>query len=257
VLVTLACSSRPGVQTGGGGTDGAAGSSGVAGSGIAGSPGLAGSTGVGGSTGLAGSTGLEGSAGTRGGDLAAMFDVCTCACTCADGGGTARDTPCRPRAGELCTCDMLCGNACAKSGLGALVSATGSCAHTAVPVLWSCPLTGYGTGDGCTCGCGAQDPDCGGTTAGSCRLCNANGSCATNCTQISPTDGTTCTDIPATWRCSPGFFGRGDGCDCGCGAVDPDCVDATQAACEFCGNPGSCAVTQCDDISATDNGTCR
>src|SRR6266508_2867781 len=110
VLVTLACSSRPGVQTGGGGTDGAAGSSGVAGSGIAGSPGLA------------GSTGLEGSAGTRGGDLAAMFDVCTCACTCADGGGTARDTPCRPRAGELCTCDMLCGNACAKSGLGALVS---------------------------------------------------------------------------------------------------------------------------------------
>ncbi|NBO71209.1 hypothetical protein EBV26_12130 [bacterium] len=30
-------------------------------------------------------------------------------------------------------------------------------------------------------------------------------------------------DIPATWTCNPLFYGSKDGCDCECGAWDPDC----------------------------------
>jgi len=27
----------------------------------------------------------------------------------------------------------------------------------------------------------------------------------------------------AFWTCDPGWYGTGDGCDCGCGIADPDC----------------------------------
>jgi len=30
-------------------------------------------------------------------------------------------------------------------------------------------------------------------------------------------------DVPATWTCNPLFYGSKDGCDCQCGAWDPDC----------------------------------
>jgi hypothetical protein len=33
-------------------------------------------------------------------------------------------------------------------------------------------------------------------------------------------------DVPSTWTCNPLFYGSKDGCDCQCGAWDPDC-DAT------------------------------
>jgi hypothetical protein len=36
-------------------------------------------------------------------------------------------------------------------------------------------------------------------------------------------------DVPATWRCNPLFYGSKDGCDCECGAWDPDCDTATSA----------------------------
>ena len=29
--------------------------------------------------------------------------------------------------------------------------------------------------------------------------------------------------VPSTWTCNPLFFGSKDGCDCNCGAWDPDC----------------------------------
>jgi len=46
--------------------------------------------------------------------------------------------------------------------------------------------------------------------------------------------------VPAEWRCSSSFFATGDGCDCGCGAVDPDCADETVGSCDYCDNIGSC-----------------
>ena len=47
--------------------------------------------------------------------------------------------------------------------------------------------------------------------------------------------------LPSGWTCPQDFYGMGDGCDCGCGAHDPDCpVQLTLSDCEFthCPNNG-------------------
>ena len=31
--------------------------------------------------------------------------------------------------------------------------------------------------------------------------------------------------VPPEWVCAPELFGTGNGCDCECGIVDPDCAD--------------------------------
>jgi hypothetical protein len=36
-------------------------------------------------------------------------------------------------------------------------------------------------------------------------------------------------DVPSTWTCNPLFYGSKDGCDCECGAWDPDC-DLTKSS---------------------------
>ena len=54
---------------------------------------------------------------------------------------------------------------------------------------------------------------------------------------------------PATWTCSEVTYGTGDGCDCGCGALDPDCADAVERwhsawncdAGQVCVAPGICS----------------
>lgn len=62
------------------------------------------------------------------------------------------------------------------------------------------------------------------------------------------------------WTCTTGFYAAGDGCDCGCGIVDPDCPDGTAASCDFCiEGSGSCVPTGVDCEQAVlpdDNGTC-
>lgn len=45
--------------------------------------------------------------------------------------------------------------------------------------------------------------------------------------------GVACEALPAPWVCSVVYYGSGDGCDCGCGAADPDCADTTVWACDF------------------------
>ena len=35
-------------------------------------------------------------------------------------------------------------------------------------------------------------------------------------------------DVPSTWTCNPLFYGSKDGCDCACGAWDPDCDTISQ-----------------------------
>lgn len=64
--------------------------------------------------------------------------------------------------------------------------------------------------------------------------------------------------LPPGWTCDPAFYGALDGCDCGCGAVDPDCSDATVTACTYCDDRGSCAeVGGCALISPMDNSVCQ
>ncbi|HEY3446019.1 MAG TPA: hypothetical protein VGK67_06610 [Myxococcales bacterium] len=62
---------------------------------------------------------------------------------------------------------------------------------------------------------------------------------------------------PSTWTCPSSFYGDGTDCDCGCGALDPDCADATVGSCNWCDDEGSCNTAACPGtINPTDNSTC-
>ena len=146
-------------------------------------------------------------------------------------------------------------------------------------------------GYGCDCGCGVVDPDCADATVASCDYCQDTGSCGLgtcpaniNATDNSTCDTVTCGDnnvgpgeqcddgnttpgdgcdancqweVPAAWACSMSYYGSNDGCDCGCGVVDPDCPDATAASCDYCQGTGSCGNATCTgNINPTDNATC-
>jgi hypothetical protein len=63
---------------------------------------------------------------------------------------------------------------------------------------------------------------------------------------------------PPGWTCSGEYYGTGDGCDCGCGIIDPDCTDGTLASCDYCDLPGSCDWTYwCDRIDPAQNWLCN
>ena len=64
--------------------------------------------------------------------------------------------------------------------------------------------------------------------------------------------------IPTTWTCSNAYYGTDDGCDCGCGAQDPDCTSAFVGACDLasCGDNGSCTDDFCSDVTLANNATC-
>lgn len=70
--------------------------------------------------------------------------------------------------------------------------------------------------------------------------------------------------IPEAWTCTASFYADSAGCDCNCGAYDPDCDDATQAiiGCPFgavCGETGLCVPPQdwsCEDDAFGDGETC-
>ncbi len=66
------------------------------------------------------------------------------------------------------------------------------------------------------------------------------------------------TEAPPEWTCDPNFYDTNDGCDCGCGAFDPDCPNPTSQACQFCDDPGSCAEgLNCAAINPNDNSICQ
>ncbi|OGR11689.1 MAG: hypothetical protein A2341_02405 [Deltaproteobacteria bacterium RIFOXYB12_FULL_58_9] len=117
---------------------------------------------------------------------------------------------------------------------------------------WLCPLSYYGSDDGCDCGCGIVDPDCNDATAASCVYCDWEGSCGMDdCSNIAADDSSVC-----AWTCDPDFYGTDDGCDCGCGIVDPDCTDATSTSCDWCNWIGSCGTSDCSTIDDSNNSIC-
>ncbi len=112
-----------------------------------------------------------------------------------------------------------------------------------VPPEWTrCGANRYNDGSTCDCDCGAPDPDCDGTkpTFG----CSSGQVCSTAgiCTQPSS---------PSNWSCV-GAFGGNDGCDCDCGAPDPDCYgngnNTAPNGCYYlsleCNTAGLCEDTQ-------------
>ncbi|HZF52245.1 MAG TPA: DUF3455 domain-containing protein [Polyangiaceae bacterium] len=53
--------------------------------------------------------------------------------------------------------------------------------------------------------------------------------------------------VPSSWTCSPSYYNAMDGCDCNCGAPDPDCVKADQnlywcGAGQICNVSGVCST---------------
>ena len=80
-----------------------------------------------------------------------------------------------------------------------------------------------------------------------------------DCYDLSDEDPVLCGgSVPPEWSCDPAFYGEGMGeCDCGCGAVDADCYDATSASCVYCGEDGACSSDYtCSDIDPNDNSQC-
>lgn len=197
----------------------------------------------------------------------------TSGCTAGGGGGSAcGDGFADFFALEICDGSDLAGETCASQGFAGGTLAclpdcsgynTSGCSGT-FPAEWSCPTAYYGVGDGCDCGCGAIDPDCADATSASCEYCDDSGSCGTGTcpANIDPTQNWLCTGgggggVPVEWTCSTSYYDTADGCDCGCGALDPDCLDASSASCDWCDDLGSCGTGTCPaNIDPTQNWLC-
>jgi hypothetical protein len=66
-----------------------------------------------------------------------------------------------------------------------------------------------------------------------------------------------CNVLPPAWSCDIANYGSGDGCDCGCGAIDPDCPNTMIGSCEFCDTMGGCGTGACPaNIDPNDIATC-
>eukprot|EP00727_Mastigamoeba_balamuthi_P000179 m51a1_g10158 putative protein kinase domain containing protein (810) ;mRNA; f:23501-26249 len=158
-------------------------------------------------------------------------DGCQCGC------GASLDPDCRwqtipgpwrPRATNCAGLNVAsCGDA-------------GQCVE-AWPDAARCPAVAYADGALCDCSCqtgGVADPDC---ASGSFlpvnvnrSSCGADGHCYLGA----------CRPYPPAWKCTPDRYGAGDGCNCECGAPDPDCAIQTGAANPAgCGNSWSRAAT--------------
>ncbi len=104
-------------------------------------------------------------------------------------------------------------------------------------------------------GCGPTELDCG---DGTCfdvffELCNGAQDCANGFDE----DPAICggTGVPPGWTCDPSYYNTVDGCDCGCGELDPDCPSASSADCEYCAS--GCSMSSCPGtIDPNDNSQC-
>lgn len=147
--------------------------------------------------------------------------LCRNAASCGDGWCSGTET------NETCSddCDPYeCGNGVCELGE---VGACDDCSDRGPrpgtepqPAVWECAPEYFDAFDGCDCGCGAYDPDCNDPSqevlncTGS-QVCGSDGRCH---------DGRPPEDIPSGWTCEPEIYAADDGCDCDCGAVDPDCA---------------------------------
>jgi hypothetical protein len=126
------------------------------------------------------------------------------------------------------------------------------------PAEFSCNEERWGDGAHCDCGCLAEDPDCAGREACTEPSCEADGCDVRH-------DETGAAIMPADYGCDEATFDSLDGCDCGCGAIDPDCIgngcidgNCKEEACTRCRDDDgallSCLFT-CDE-ALLDDGIC-
>jgi len=106
------------------------------------------------------------------------------------------------------------------------------------PECWHCEAHLFNDSLACNCECGLWDPDCLDPTLPivGCR------DVAEHTTTCSLWDGS-CrwTPLaPSSWNCSLRSYGTDDGCDEGCGAIDPDCsrIESPASDCSCAAGPG-------------------
>jgi hypothetical protein len=156
-------------------------------------------------------------------------------------------------------CQYCLSSGCSPYGCsGGTIDPNNNAICTVAPPNWTCPTRLYNDGSGCDCGCGFPDPDCASNDVGACDRCNAPSSCSAQACPgiIDPQDNAHCTAPvpPPEWQCPTYQYG-GDGlCECGCGAMDPDCRGTTTSFCESC---PTCGPYNCPSrIDSTDISKC-
>ena len=144
-----------------------------------------------------------------------------CDCNCG-----AYDPDCVMQMDIVLNCDQ---------GLGATCTMDGKCVYNdTVPSGWTCPALFYNNTDGCDCNCGISDPDCDRAPCGTYAP-------IFGCNQTLNDSYITCihskcreTVIPVSWNCDVNYYNADDGCDCNCGAIDPDCLQGDEDATYNC-----------------------
>jgi hypothetical protein len=174
---------------------------------------------------------------------------------------------CTPAAyGDGTTCDCGCGiqdEDCPNLKVSSCQSCEdfGSCANgpcpsslqendntqCAIPDRWTCAPSSYGDGV-CHCGCTVVDIDCPDSLSTSCQACDWQSCSQFWCSYIDPDENQFCATPPSSWRCSARLYRDGVQCDCGCGALDPDCASAGRDACDKCDAAGSCSAEGCPGL---------
>lgn len=141
---------------------------------------------------------------------------------------------------RLCDTEPSCGDG--RCSPGEEATCDEDC-RVEVPDAWTCDPAQYGAGDGCDCACGAPDLDCADPAqpvsgCGDDEICSRDGTC---------TEPASRPEVPSAWTCDPAWYDMRDGCDCDCGAPDPDCDVAGQpvvhcAPGEVCSAEGACVA---------------
>jgi cysteine-rich repeat protein len=84
-------------------------------------------------------------------------------------------------------------------------------------------------GDGCSSVCTFEvGPLCGNGTLDFGEQCDDG-----NLTNFDGCSSTCVIETPGQWTCEPSYYGTDDGCDCGCGILDPDCPSLSSSACDY------------------------
>ena len=101
----------------------------------------------------------------------------------------------------------------------AVLLAASCLAVSSVEGAWTCDQSYFNANDGCDCACGEWDPDC--DLANQQLYCEGG---ADSQGRVCNKDTLAC-EAPstATFTCNQAYYNANDGCDCDCGAWDPDC----------------------------------
>lgn len=150
-------------------------------------------------------------------------ESCTCGCTAFDDKGCES-----PLQWQACSSSY---NGCSE---GQSPNLENPLVCEELPPGWTCGWKDFYDED-CDCGCGIPDPSCPANP----RFTECESDLCPGSSSPDPQDLTQCiSNAPQdNWSCDLALLFDGQQCDCGCGAIDPDCGDSPTAA--------DCDLTHC------------